>query len=67
MLITELNEILNILNGHNFMELSLEDIKKHNDEIKKCGCACHQPDVELLHCFPCCSVTYQKPIQVEDE
>ena len=49
------------------MELTPEEVKKHNDEIKKCGCPCHTPGVHLMHCFPCCSVTYQKPIQVEDE
>lgn len=49
------------------MELTPKEVEKHNNEIKKCGCHCHEPDVTMLHCFPCCSVTYQKPIKVEDE
>ena len=41
-----------------------EEIDKHNEEIRRCGCPCHQPEVHLMHCAPCCSVTYQKPIKI---
>ena len=44
--------------------MTQEDIDKHNEESRLCGCPCHQPDTTLMHCFPCCSVTYEKPIKI---
>ena len=29
--------------------------KEINSIIEKCGCECHEPNVMLMHCFPCCS------------
>lgn len=29
-------------------------------EAKMCGCSCHAPGSNVLHCVPCCPFTYQK-------
>lgn len=44
-----------------------EEVKIFNEKIKKCNCICHQPGVEIMHMFDCCSMTYQKPVKEEEE
>ena len=39
--------------------MTQEEIDKHNEEIRRCGCPCHQPGSMVMHCAPCCEYTYQ--------
>lgn len=34
--------------------------KKKAEVIEKCGCECHEPDMAVMHCFPCCAYCYEK-------
>lgn len=39
--------------------------KEINSIIEKCGCECHEPNVMLMHCFPCCSHCEVKKIELD--
>lgn len=39
--------------------------KEINYIIEKCGCECHEPNVMLMHCFPCCSYCEVKKIELD--
>lgn len=44
-----------------------EEVKNFNEKIKECNCICHEPGVEIMHMFDCCSMTYQKSTKEDDE
>ena len=29
------------------------------EEQSICTCVCHRKDIQIMHCFPCCDLTYQ--------
>lgn len=33
--------------------------EKHNSNFD-CNCSCHDPKYDVMHCAPCCSITYAK-------
>lgn len=40
-------------------ELPYED-EEFDPDMIMCDCSCHNPDVNILHCMPCCPRTYEK-------